>query len=426
MSDSSDEPEGNRYFRMVIEDALASLDDPLTLKEHVVDRILKTDQETLFGPFMAFWYGSDQKQRIEATLYKLSQKITLEIFGKWEQILGRNIGQKELIIDPIIETEDGNNRIVYLGFSIKEGLSRYKISERSLGFRWFFCFLLFTRFMKNRYNESGTVFLFDEPASNLHSAAQAKLLDSLDKIASGENDIIYSTHSHYLINPLWLETAYVVSNGADRSDDLAGGEFRERKSDITALLYRDFVGQNPEKTNYFQPILDRLEFSPSALEAAHGGVLVEGKSDFYILNWYKKRQSGQSIIDFIPVGGSSGAGPLLGLYLGLARKFVLLLDGDISGYEAKKRYLRNYPIEEDRIVNIDACFPGKKIKEIEDIITIESKQAIASYWGVKRASKKHIQRYFSEASASGVSVDAHEETIKNINVLYSYLAKLLH
>ena len=49
------------------------------------------------------------------------------------------------------------------------------------------------------------LFLFDEPASNLHPTAQAALLASLEKLS--ENAVvIYTTHSHHLINPLWLET----------------------------------------------------------------------------------------------------------------------------------------------------------------------------------------------------------------------------
>jgi len=52
------------------------------------------------------------------------------------------------------------------------------------------------------------LFLLDEPASNLHSTAQAQLLKSFEKLPS----LIYTTHSHHMINPKWLEGTYVVKN----------------------------------------------------------------------------------------------------------------------------------------------------------------------------------------------------------------------
>ena len=154
--------EGNEYFKRMIEDALASLEDPLSLETHIVDRVLNKDPESPLAAWFNICIGSDERERVASALRKLSQKISSEVFGRWKDVLGSDIGRKELVVDHIVDVDAEGNREVFLTFKVKDGYSEFKVSERSLGFRWFFCFLLFTRFFRG--NESGeSIFLFDEP-----------------------------------------------------------------------------------------------------------------------------------------------------------------------------------------------------------------------------------------------------------------------
>ena len=158
VTDGESDIEGNEYFKKMIEDALASLDDPLNIQTHIVDRILKEKSETPSIDWWSWWSQSDERERVIAALNKLSQKISSEIFARWQDVLGSDLGTKELVIDHFVEKGENNERIVYLNFKVKDRYSSYKVSERSLGFRWFFCFLLFTRFFRG--NERGeSVFL---------------------------------------------------------------------------------------------------------------------------------------------------------------------------------------------------------------------------------------------------------------------------
>ena len=423
VSEGESEFEGNEYFKRMIEDALASLDDPLKLKTHIVDRVLEKDPEVAFSEWFGPWMQSDERERVIAALAKLSQIISKEIFGRWKDVLGSDIGQKEIVIEHLVEAGESEERQVFLTFKIKDGSSEFKVSERSLGFRWFFCFLLFTRFFRG--NESGeSIFLFDEPASNLHSKAQSKLLESLKVIAAGKNDIIYSTHSHHLINPLWLETTFIITNGEPTDGGSIDANFGVEDTDIRAEFYKNFVGQNAGKSHYFQPILDKLQISPSVLEATREGIFTEGKSDFYILNWYKKYHDPECTLDFIPVGGATKASALMSLYLGLARRFVFLLDSDKEGQEAKKRYLGDLPIGGDAILQIGEVF-GPKKKKIEDLISQNVKVAIAKKYSVPKANKKLILRAFSEALSGDNDLLGDQETLDNLNALIQALGSRL-
>ena len=419
------ETKTDKYFVGIIEDAMASLSPPMELGKHVVNRVTSTNAEHPFDKFIQFWWGSPEKESVDHVLERLANKITKEVFGRWQQILGPEIGRAEIEVKSSIESNDTTNeRDVYLTFQIKQGSQRYRISERSLGFRWFFCFLLFTRFSSGAIEDQSVVFLFDEPASNLHSTAQAKLLDSFEVISGGKNSIIFSTHSHHLVNPLWLENAHVVSSGLDPDSEL-DVDFSDANADIniTISLYKRFVGENDELSHYFQPILDRLQYSPSALEAKDANVLVEGKSDFYILNWYKKTHAGNLDLNFLPVNGVTNASAVLSLLLGWAKEFVFLHDSDDEGKAAKGRYLSELPIGENHFVEYEDIFgSGKaKPKHIEELLSEADKAKIATHFDAKRVSKSQIQRYFSSSLAGSGSIDLDKDSLKNLSKLTNHL-----
>ncbi len=419
----------NEYFVGIIEDAMASLEPPMELGKHVVDRIKGTNAGHSFAQFMPFWVVSPEKESVDDVLERLARKITEEVFSRWQSILGKEIGNAEIVIDSSIEENRlTNEREVYLTLRVKQGGARYRISERSLGFRWFFCFLLFTRFSRGAIEDQSVVFLFDEPASNLHSKAQAKLLESFEVISRNKNSIIFSTHSHHLVNPLWLERAHVVSSGLDPESEL-DGRFAEAAADIniTVTPYRRFVGENEGKSHYFQPILDKLQYSPSALEAKDTGVLVEGKSDYYILSWYKKHHGKKLTLNFLPVNGVTNASAVISLFLGWAKDFVFLCDSDAEGKSAMRRYQDELPIGSEHFVEYEDVFgSGKKApKQIEGLLSNADKVKIASHFSAKKCSKSQIQKYFSAALIGTDSIELDVESLKNLDKLTTYLVKSL-
>ena len=81
-------------------------------------------------------------------------------------------------------------------------------------------FLLMTSFHGLDDDGPKSLFLLDEPASNLHSTAQAELLKSFRSLVE-KCDLVYTTHSHHLIDVRWLDGAYVVKNAALGSLDFA-------------------------------------------------------------------------------------------------------------------------------------------------------------------------------------------------------------
>lgn len=170
----------NEYYRQIIQDILNSLERGLTIEEHIVARVEKLERGQSWSLFA--FLQSDRKEQVDAVMNHLGNQITKLVFTRWNEIFGSRF-TKNIKIEWNVEGAP-QEPSVYLSFSVQDGTSTYSIAERSLGFRWFFCFLLFTQFRNSRRG-SGTLFLLDEPASNLHSTAQHQLLASFDSVTEG-------------------------------------------------------------------------------------------------------------------------------------------------------------------------------------------------------------------------------------------------
>ena len=324
LEESSTEDKEQKIYRAVLNDILDTFNEGLNIKDHIVKRLKNATEAN--------------KESLDATIDRMSAQITKIVFDAWGQIFASN--GKEIKLNPSINTVDN---LAYLEFKLKEGLEQFQISERSLGFKWFFTFLLFTEFRKNRRHEKGEIlFLLDEPASNLHSTAQKKLLSTFENLVTNCK-LIYTTHSHHLINPKWLSGAYIVRN---KAIDYNGFDGSPENTDVEATIYKQFVTAHPEQRTYFQPILDAIEYSPSSLEEVSNIVLTEGKNDYYTFRYMAEviLRDEDYDIKFYPGNGADRNNQIIATYLAWGRDFNIFLDGDKAGEDAKTRYIKEFGV----------------------------------------------------------------------------------
>ena len=311
----------HEFYRIILQDVLDALGERFKLEEHILNRAKDNN--------------SNSQRSLESVLTQMGNDISSKVFRKWDTIFKRTStsGNKEIVI----KCDKDEFGLWFLQLRIKDSNELYTISERSLGFRWFFAFLLLTQYRVFRKDGSKNVlFLMDEPASNLHSSAQNKLLESFSNFPEGFS-IIYTTHSHHLINPKWLESTFVVKNeGLDYEFE---DKYKAIDTDIKIYKYRDFVSKHPDQTTYFQPILDVLDYSPSRLENIPNVVMIEGKNDFYTLKYfYEKILCCTGQLNLMPGGGAGSLDDVIRLYLAWGREFIILLDAGKEGLKQKKRY----------------------------------------------------------------------------------------
>lgn len=350
-----------QLYRKVMQDILDSLDENLDLQEHIHDR--------LKGGSPA------QRSALQATLLKISASITSTVIKPWNSIF-KSTDSKEVLVQAEVEDENSESPKYYLTIKLRQGNELYEIDERSLGFKWFFAFLLFTEYRKNRSTDSGeTLFLVDEPASNLHSTMQEKLTEKVESIVD-KSRLIYTTHSQHLINPMWLESTFIVINKAINYEDEM--ESNTRETDVDVVPYKKFAAEHPNQKDYFQPILDTLDYKPSKLEMVPKIVVVEGKNDYYTIRYMLEVVIGEDI-DFglYPGNGAKGNLQVISLYLAWAKEFIVSLDADNAGKDAKTFYTEKLgKTVEDRIFTLKDIVSGWDSKATEDLFTEKEKMAV--------------------------------------------------
>lgn len=404
LEESPTEDPEQKTYRAVFSDIIDTFNEGLNVKDHIIDR-LKNPSE-----------GSDEA--LESTIERMSVQITKIVFSAWGQLFN-SVG-KEIKLKPAI---DKTNNLAYLEVKLKEGAEQFQISERSLGFKWFFTFLLFTEFRKNRLSEKGEIlFLLDEPASNLHSTAQKNLLITFEQLVS-KCKMIYTTHSHHLINPKWLSGAYIVKNKAIDYEK----EFNAltENTDVEATIYKQFVVNHPEQRTYFQPILDAIEYSPSNLEEVPNIILTEGKNDYYTFKYMNEVIFGNQYehIKLYPGNGADRNNQIIATYLAWGRDFTILLDGDKAGEDAKKRYIKEFGVIVDgkiitlKDVDVSFAYPTEKLfTETEQLAIIQTFDPVATVFD-KSKFNTALQNLFIQEQV----IEFSEATISKFKKLFEFI-----
>jgi predicted ATP-dependent endonuclease of OLD family len=410
----------NNFYRNIFQDVLDVQGEDMKIKTHILERIKSSSDSSVFSEMMTAFFGSSERSKVQQVFDKASYTVSAMIVTRWNSLFKHSNLNREVVIEWGVEPGDSAEPKVFAEFKVKDGPERYNISSRSLGFRWFFCFLMFTQFRGKRKGSSGTLFLFDEPASNLHAGAQEELLESFSNVAVSPNELMYSTHSHHLINPIWLEQAFIIVNESIDYEEDVTGEKSDLAANVKAIPYRQFVNSYPDRTSYFQPVLDRLEVRPSAMDLNQDCVLVEGKSDYAVLRYF--RQETGTAITIIPAFGATTLGSLIALMRGWGRRFFVVLDGDREGVTARERYKEDYSLTDEEIGLLSELTSAK---EIENLLSKTDMEALAALRGVAKISKKNIYTMFQEAAAAGAHLPLSAEAVQRGADLLSSLHEKL-
>ncbi|PHX38535.1 hypothetical protein AO263_26695 [Pseudomonas sp. NZIPFR-PS5] len=265
-----------------------------------------------------------------------------------------------------------------------------------MGFRWFFSFLLFTAF-KGKINKP-TILIFDEPAANLHAKAQAELLKSFEKIAVNGTKIIYSTHSHHMINPRWLGGAYIVENTALNPD--GEFEFSYNRTIVKATKYKEFLSNYPSRSSYFQPVIESLDYVAPEIIGSPPYVVVEGISDYYALTVAQKLSGINLHFRLLPGVGSGASGPLLSLMMGRGERFIVLLDDDEAGRKECSRYKEGWYLPDSTVFTLASVGDKFQKSALEGLLDSETIELVRAHFELAgKPSKKQIGWYMAELAS---------------------------
>jgi hypothetical protein len=158
-------------------------------------------------------------------------------------------------------------------------------------------------------------------------------------------------------------------------------------------------------------------------------VMVEGKGDFYALNYFSKIVLNHTpIIHLLPGGGASGLDPIISLYMGWGSNFIVLLDSDHEGIKQRQRYSEKYGLAiEDRLfslVDIDGNWKGFGLEKLISEDERVRFQKVA-YPDCDEYKKTHFHRSIQESLVRKKPFDFSAETKSNFQKTLNFLEEKL-
>ena len=137
---------------------------------------------------------------LKAELESASIGISDEIFEFWKQNTQLRVEFDLSVANPNDPPPLDSGTILH----VRIWNDRHRVSvpfdERSKGFVWFFSFLVYFSNLEEDEQRRDMVILLDEPGLNLHALAQHDFLRFIDERLAPKHQVIYTTHSPFMIN----------------------------------------------------------------------------------------------------------------------------------------------------------------------------------------------------------------------------------
>ncbi len=274
------------------------------------------------------------------------------------------------------------------------------LSERSLGFRWFFNFSAKKCF--GARGEEKFIYLFDEPGSYLHNGAQDILLKAIRDLANN-HPVIYSTHSEFLLDPeiININNVRVVEKN-DREIRLIPLAQTNDKKHMGALstLYNALRMKIPISSTLNQKV-----------------IVTEGITDFY---FWKMITNGLAIL---PGFGAGQNEYLLSIAIGTSKRYIALFDGDVAGEQGITKYKKFFGDNES--------FHWKKYIDrnnneirLENLLSQSDQTRLASTTGIQDIKKAITSLFFSDNVGSywsGIDLETKSNIKKCLKVIKTIL-----
>lgn len=278
---------------------------------------------------------SKKFEDLQAKLEAASNEITQQIFQYWTQNdalevkLAFSEGRPE---DP--EPFDEGTVIRARVWNALHGAS-VPFSERSAGFVWFFSFLV--QFAAMRRETGNVIILLDEPGLTLHGKAQADLLRYIENELLPHHQVLFTTHSPFMVPAHNFASVRIVEDVIRRSDT--------GRPLVEGTKVRDDVLVTNRDTLF--PLQGALGYDiAQSLFVGHNTLLVEGPSDILYLQALSGalrslgREGLSSQWTLCPSGGIDKIRPFVSLFGGNKLNVAVLSDqakGDRQKIEKLKR-----------------------------------------------------------------------------------------
>lgn len=327
------------------------------LLEADAERLDEDDQTALSLLKLA---GSDQDYLLDPDyetrkreLENVANAISQDVLKYWTT----NTDLRVLIdISQTTENRPDGQHAVHDEMHVRMYDNRHMLSlpfnERSSGFQWFFSFL--TAFSRYEYDDTPVIILLDEPALGLHAKAQKDFLRFIEERLAKRCQVIYTTHSPFMIQPDQLERARLVE---------------DKGRDTGSVTTSDVL--TTDRDTLF-PLQAALGYDIAQhLFIAKDNLVVEGPSDFLFMQTISAHliEDGREGLDprwsITPLGGADVIPAFVAL-LGNHLDVTVVVDARKEGHQKLAGLAKAGFLGEKRIVTIGEI-TNTKMADVEDL-----------------------------------------------------------
>ncbi|MBV8194925.1 MAG: AAA family ATPase [Candidatus Dormibacteraeota bacterium] len=308
--------------------------------------------------------GDNYDQR-KAELQASALDLTHKVFTYWTQ-------NSDLEVDFDTELEEvatypGGTPVMHRILKVLMRDNRHggivtNFETRSAGFRWFFSFL--AAFSRYQDSQRSVIVLLDEPATSLHGEAQQDFLRFIISELGRSQQVLYTTHSQYMVDPSRYEKLRAVEDTATRGNP-----------DLGVVVRSADLSTNSETILPLQAALG-YSISQHLFLGAGRNLVVEGGAEVAYLQRLSAHLEGMGLphldarFRVLPVGSTANMPPFVSVN-GRRLDVTLLLDGDRSSHDAKRllRLADDGKIREEEVVTVGDVTNGVPKPELEDLFS---------------------------------------------------------
>lgn len=205
------------------------------------------------------------------------------------------------------------------------------LSERSNGLKWYL--ETFIDAQANNISGRNVVYLFDEPGASLHVNAQRELLRLFEHLADQGNQIVYTTHSPYMLN--------LNDEGVHRIRAVV--KIAEGLSCVYKTAYDARIAPESQQDT-LAPIISALGMNLNDTFGPANGkinIVTEGMSDYiYLCTMAKQLGINSDQYAIIPSVGATNCVNVCSILHGWGCNYIALFDYDKKGVESGGEYMR--------------------------------------------------------------------------------------
>lgn len=300
-------------------------------------------------------------EQLKAKVEAASLSISRQIFAYWSQNKNLKVEFSVEAGRPADPPPLNSGWVMHTRIRNKLHDMTVPFDDRSAGFTWFFSFLV--KFSQVKKQEGNVIILLDEPGLNLHAKAQSDLLRYIKEKLEPHHQVIYTTHSPFMVPAENLLSVRTV-------EDVV--RYRDGEPEILGTKVGDDVLSTDRDTLF--PLQGALGYELSqSLFVGPDVLLLEGPSDILYLQTMSDalKSLGRAHLDrrwtMCPTGGVDKVSAFVSLFGGNKLHVAALIDY-ANGQKGSVAKLRASGLLRDGHILLANEFCGQAEGDVEDIL----------------------------------------------------------